>query len=108
MPSPFSVAHPERAPRSLAASSATLPTTSSPAPSVCVMRGSRLLSWYGGEPHLQLALVHTGTGDPVPGEPGGQGEKTTIRPHGHHQVVAVPREIDVASRDQREPQSQHG
>src|SRR5580765_1962127 len=89
--SPCSLAHPEKAPNSFAASSATLPTGSGPrgsAPSVCP--DTSVLTPFCGEPHLQVAAVHAGTDDPMPGQPGRQGEETTIRRHRHDQIVAVP------------------
>src|SRR4051795_499557 len=60
-----------------------------------------------GEPHLQLTTVHAGTGDPMAGQPGGEGEETTIRRHRHDEIVAVPGEVDVGPSDEREPQVEH-
>jgi hypothetical protein len=61
------------------------------------MSPSGLVHGVLDEPHLQFPMLHPGSGDAVARQPGWERDQPTIRSHGHDQIVAIARQVDLGA-----------
>ena len=108
-----SLAQPERRPSSLTASSATEPTASARRRRSSRGRrpGSCHLPVSSTGPRRTAPAAHPappGPGDAIARQAGWERDQPTIRSHGHDQIVAIARQMNLGARDERQREPQHG